>query len=198
MDLWSNLPRSIAAPPKGETIRFTRTADETGRAYVEFEHTMGPGKGFAPAHLHATQSQEWHVQSGMATYTVDGVEKTAGAGETVVIPPGVAHIDPWNKAGAEPLVMLRKITPEGGSQSFFVTWFALACADSNRLTRPGYQFTPLQIAVIAQALPAKSYTTDLPVWMQRIGIPLGALIGRLLGMRARYPELEKQYFDQKS
>lgn len=196
-DLWTNLPREIAAPQKGERIVYLKTAEDTGGAYTEYDHYMEPSQGYSPTHIHADQTQEWKILAGTATYEVGGVEKTAGVGETVVIPPGAFHIDPWNKSGTETLHMLRKISPEGGSQLFFVTWFALACDESNRLTRPGYQYTPLQVAVVANQLPSKSFTSDLPVWMQRLGIPVLALIGWLMGIRARYPDLEKKYFSGK-
>lgn len=194
MSLWDNLPREISAPMKGERIVFRVVAAETSNQYVEFDHYMTPGKGFSPTHMHEIQTQEWQIISGTATYVIDGVERTAQAGEKVVIPPRVFHIDPYNKTGSDQLHLLRKISPEGGSQLFFTTWFALACAESDDLTRPGYQFKPLPIAVIADALPAKSFTNDLPVWSQRLAIPIVALVGRLMGKRARYPELERRYF----
>lgn len=193
-DLFKNLPREIAAPQKGERMVYHTTAEDTNGQYTEFDHYKAPGQGFSPTHMHESQSQEWKIISGTATYVVDGVEKTAQAGETVVIPAGKFHIDPYNKTGSDELHMLRKISPEGGSQLFFVTWFALACDESHDLTRPGYQFMPLPIAVIAQALPNKSFTSDLAVWLQKIAIPISALVGWLLGKRARYPALEKKYF----
>jgi mannose-6-phosphate isomerase-like protein (cupin superfamily) len=197
-DLWSNLPRDIASSQKGERIVYQKTAQDTGGAYTEYDHYMEPGQGFSPTHIHEDQTQEWKILAGTAAYVVDGVEKMASAGETVVIPPGAFHIDPWNKDGSETLHMMRKISPEGGSQLFFVTWFALACDESPRLTRPGYQYTPLQVAVVANALPSKSFTSDLPIWMQKLGIPVLAFIGWLMGIRARYPDLEKKYFSEKN
>ncbi|MBC8172010.1 MAG: cupin domain-containing protein [Anaerolineae bacterium] len=196
-DLFKNLPREIMAPVKGERMVFRITAEDTNGTYTEFDHFIAPGQGFSPTHMHETQTQKWEVVSGTAAYLVEGVEKTAKTGDRVVIPPGKFHIDPYNQTGSDELHLRRTISPEGGSQLFFTTWFVLACADSFDLKHPGYQFEPLPIAVLVHMLPAKSYTTDLPVWMQKIAIPVGALVGWLLGKRARYPELEQKYFATK-
>ncbi len=182
--------REIEAPAKGEKIVFIQMAEDTNGAFLEFEQTIKPGKGYSPDHIHMDQDEQYDIRSGVATYVIEGAEKTAKAGETVVIPKHTNHVNPWNKTGTEDLVIHRKTTPEGGAGLFFTTWYALVRADALYLDKASLEMGPLQIAVVAQYLPAKTFITRFPLFLQQLGLPLLAVIGRLLGRKIRYPELE--------
>jgi hypothetical protein len=182
--------REIVGPGRGERIVFLKTAEETGGAFLEFEHYIQPGKGYSPDHIHVDQDEKYEIVSGVATYTIEGVEKTVQAGETVIISKNTNHVNPWNKTGTDVLQIHRVTTPEGGAQLFFTTWYALDRADGKNLEKPSLEMNPFQISVIAQYLPAKTFISRFPLFLQKIGLPLLALIGRLFGYKVRYPELE--------
>lgn len=187
------LPREIDAPARGERYVFLRTATDTNGAFLEFDHYMDAGCGFTNPHLHDTQEERYEILSGTATYSISEVEKTAQAGQTIVIPPGTEHINPWNKSGDGVLHIRRVNTPEGDAQLYFVTLLVLSRAGW-RLQRGTQELNLVQLAVVADAIAAKTYITRVPVWPQRLLMPVVAAFGRLIGYRARYPELEKRYF----
>lgn len=182
--------REIVGPGRGERIVFLKTAEETGGKFLEFEHYIQPGKGYSPDHIHVDQDERYEIVAGTATYVIEGVEKTAKAGETVIIPKNTNHVNPYNKTGKEVLQIHRVTTPEGGAQLFFTTWYALDRAGAKNLDKATLEMDPFQISVIAQYLPAKTFISRFPLFLQRIGLPILALIGRLLGYKVRYPELE--------
>lgn len=186
------LPREIYATARGERMVFTQSGDDTGGTALVFEQFIEAGKGFSNPHMHETQTEHYTVISGQAIYQLNGVEKTAHVGETVVIPPRTPHINPWNN-GTEPLHLRRMTTPEGGAMLYFVTLFALV-NEGKRLDATRQELSALQLAVVASYIPAKTYVGYLPIWTQKIGLPLLAVIGWLLGYRPRYPDLEEKWF----
>jgi len=186
------LPREIYATARGERMVFIQSGDDTGGTALVFEHFIDAGKGFSNPHLHATQTEQYTVISGQATYQINGVEKTATVGETVVIPPNTPHINPWNK-GTEPLHLRRMTTPEGGAMLYFVTLFVLV-NEGKRIDPSIQEMSAIQLAVVASHIPDKTYVAFLPIWAQKIGLPLLAALGWLLGYRPRYPDLEEKWF----
>lgn len=183
-------PIIIEAPHRGERMVFLKTAAETNGDYLEFDHYFKPGCGYSPEHVHIDQDEVYEVVSGAATYQIAGVEKTASAGETIRIQRGTYHVNPWNKTGTKELYLHRRTTPEGEAQLFFTTWFALDRAGGWGLLKPTMEMNTFQISVMQMYLPTKSYVGGIPIWMQQIGIPVFAWVGRLMGYKERYPELE--------
>lgn len=182
------LPDEIATPVRGERMVFT----ENSGARLVFDHYIQPKGGFSAAHVHEAQEERYEVVSGVATYIIDGVRHTAHPGETVVIKPGTVHCNPWNDHESGLLHLRRVTTPEGGAQLFFVTWFTLLNAD-RYINHAVLQMSPIQLSVVAVHIGEKTYIHGLPIWGQKIALPALALIGRLIGRKPRYPELEPQY-----
>jgi len=78
-------------PPLGMRIEFRRTAAETGGEVLEYDVTGRP-RGFpAQRHVHPRQSERHEVVSGALRVSMRGSDRVLQAGESVVIPAGVAH-----------------------------------------------------------------------------------------------------------
>lgn len=189
------LPHEIYATARGERMVFIQSGDDTGGTALVFEHFIEAGKGFSNPHLHTSQTEQYTVISGCATYQINGVEKTASVGETVVIPPNTPHVNLWNNS-TEPLHLRRMTTPEGGAALYFVTLFALV-NEGKRIDTKIQEMSAIQLAVVATHISAKTYVMLMPIWIQKILLPLLAAVGWLLGYRPRYPDLEEKWFGRR-
>lgn len=78
-----------------------QSGEKTMLVRVEFE-----AGAVAPIHSH-TQEQLSYVASGSIRFTVDGVERTLRAGDSILLPPGIAH----GVAADEPCVLLDIFSP---------------------------------------------------------------------------------------
>ncbi len=81
---------TIESPKIGQTITFLTTGCDTGGAELVIEARMRPG-AFMPPHRHLHQDETFEVLAGTATFSVAGRRITAGPGERVHAPAGVAH-----------------------------------------------------------------------------------------------------------
>jgi quercetin dioxygenase-like cupin family protein len=82
--------RPISNPATGERIQFTTVPEDGEEDLVRFNWHSMPG-GAIPEHLHRYQEKRFIIAAGEAHFTLDGEERVAGAGETIVVPVGVRH-----------------------------------------------------------------------------------------------------------
>ena len=75
------------------------------------------------------------------------------------------------------------MSPALGFEQLIETMFSLAA--DGKVNRKGMP-NPLRLAVIARHHFEDVRLPFPPVWMQRLGLAMGAPIGRLLGFRATY------------
>jgi quercetin dioxygenase-like cupin family protein len=175
--------QSFENPITGERIVFRTTARQSSGAYVEIEHFLRPHTSTFPEHVQLNQEERFEIISGTACYSLGGVKREARAGDVIVVPPGTRHRNPWNAGDAE-LHFRHRTSPDLGSEQFFATVFRLA--QDGKTDRRG-AVSLLQLAVIGDALPSRTYVTAWPIGLQRALFPLLAAIGRRLGYRAHYP-----------
>jgi len=84
--------REFANPQTGERVTI---ASETPELLVMDVVWPRPGHR-AAEHVHPEMEERYTVLAGTAAFRIDGVERTAGAGdEPVVVPPGTPHLA-WN------------------------------------------------------------------------------------------------------
>lgn len=174
--------QDIENPITGERIVFLHTGRETHGEYTEFDHYLNPGPPTFPAHVQQNQEERFEIISGAARYRLGGAERQAGPGEVVVIAPGARHLNCWNP-GPERLHMRHSLRPALGADDFWETILELARLGK---TNPQGQVNVLQLAVIGSEIESQVYSAGLPAWLQRLGLPVLAGVGRLLGYRARY------------
>ena len=122
----------IENPATGEQVVFRRTASDTGGRLLELELFWTRKGERAPEHVHPEMEETWEVLSGRAAFRIGEEEIQAGPGETVVAPPGTAHVG-WNPTDGEVRVRIT-MRPALRWEEFVERLFALARdPDSGRL-----------------------------------------------------------------
>jgi quercetin dioxygenase-like cupin family protein len=174
---------TVHNPHTGETITFLQTVAETGGSHFSMEIRVPGGREgmVGPEHFHPVQEERFEVHSGTALFRLDGNESTAGAGETVVVPPRAVHI--FGNAGADELVMTSTYTPGlRSTEVFFETFFGLA--SEGKVGRNG---RPDLLTTVRTMHHCRDYfvVTSPPPSLQRVFFPPLALLARLAGRPAR-------------
>lgn len=168
-------------------------AAETDGAGWVLEVRCPPG---APPHIlkhvHATWTETFEIVSGTARYVLGREERTAQAGETVVMPPGVPHIHPWNAGETE--MVYRQINafaapnPEAVADVIGVFATINGLARDGKVGKRGLPKNPLQFAATLRTLVKhEGYDAAVPIPVQRF---VAATFGRLAeaaGYRSSYP-----------
>jgi hypothetical protein len=164
---------------RGSWIRITDRTE--GR--MSFERQFAPRTGRADPHYHLDLTQTWEALSGVGKIEVDGEIRELRAGERVVLEPGTPHRDPYLPGDGE-----FQVRGSFDPDTDFTEAYAEAWAHHMREgTVNDQDEMPLsQILVIARATDGKSYTSRLPLGIQKAALPLIAAIGRLRGFRAKY------------
>ena len=172
---------TIENPVTGERLVFTKTSAETNGEYVLFECAVQPSGFVAAAHVHPFQEERFQVLEGTVTFRIDGQEFAAHAGDTILVAAGRKH-QFWN-ADDKDVRFTCEVRPALQFEQLIETMFSLAQAGkTNRKGMPN----PLRLAVIAKAHFDTVRLPFPPVWMQRVGLGLGAPLGGLLGYRATF------------
>ena len=178
---------SIENPVTGERLVFKKTAAETDGEYVLFDCFVKPSGFVAAAHVHPHQLERFEVLEGSLTFKVDGQELPTEAGDIVLVPAGRKH-QFWNASDGEARFEC-EVRPALDFEQLIETMFSLAQAGkTNRKGMPN----PLRLAVIARAHFETVRLPFPPVWMQRLGLMLGAPLGRVLGYRATYEPMDER------
>jgi len=138
-------------------------------------------------HMHQTWTETFEIIKGTAKYSLDGIEKTAEAGESFVVEPGHFHIHPWN-ADKEELIygqLDRFDKPNPAAVQDILGIFATRTGmarDGIRLK--GFAKLLFQSATIRTAIKHGNYVASPSMAMQKVlGATLG-LLGELLGYKA--------------
>ena len=172
---------TIENPVTGERIVFNKTSHETGGEAVEIEVYVRPGGVVAAAHVHPFQSERFEVISGRLGMKLGRKKVEVGPEDVVVVEPGTPHKF-WN-AGDEELHFVTVIRPALQFERLLETMFALAAdGKTNRKGMPN----PLRLAVIAKAHFDDVRLPYPPASLQRLGLAMGAPLGRLVGYEPTY------------
>jgi mannose-6-phosphate isomerase-like protein (cupin superfamily) len=172
---------TIENPVTGERLVFHTTSRETDGEAVVFETFVQPDGFVAAAHVHPKQKERFEILSGTLGLRMGGEEIFAGPGKKVTIPAGTPHRF-WN-AGEDEVRFRCEVRPALEFERLIETMFALAAdGKTNRKGMPN----PLRLAVIARAHFDVVRLPFPPAFMQRLGLALGAPLGRLLGYASTY------------
>jgi quercetin dioxygenase-like cupin family protein len=168
-------------PVTGETVHIVRSASETDGEYVLVDVRVEPDGFVAATHVHPFQTEVFEILEGTIGFKAGGDTIVAGPGETVVVEPGTAHRF-WN-AGDTPARFRCEVRPALQFEQLLATMYALAVdGRTNRMGMPN----PVRLAVIAQHHFDDVRLPFPPAWLQRLGLAVGAPLGRLLGYGATY------------
>ena len=167
-------------------------AEETnGKGWVIEVHCPEGARPAILEHIHLTWSETFEILEGSATYSLGGAEHTLQAGESILMPPGVRHIHPWNTGSG---VMVYRQTNDFGEANpeavgdvlgVFATINGLA--REGRIGKKGLPKNPLQFAATLRTLTKhQGFDAAVPITVQRM---VSATLGRFaeaLGYRGAY------------
>jgi mannose-6-phosphate isomerase-like protein (cupin superfamily) len=172
---------TIHNPVTGERLVFRKTSAETGGQAVVIETFVQPNGFVAAAHVHPTQEERFEILRGSVGFKIGRKKLVAGPGQRLTVPAGTPHKF-WN-AGDDEAHFVCEVRPALQFESLLETMFALAAdGKTNRKGMP----SPLWLAVIANAHFDTVQLPFPPALVQKIGLALGAPLGRVLGYGATY------------
>jgi quercetin dioxygenase-like cupin family protein len=164
---------TISSPASGFSLRFLKTAADTGGELLEMEATYEPSSAKPVEHFHPRQGERFEILEGTMHARVGGEQRVLVAGDTLEIEAGVPHAM-WNE-GPQRARTLWQTRPALRTENFFEAIVRLGSAG-----RQG----PLQTAVLASEYRDEFRPTSPPPAIQAVVIAVLAPIGRLLGRRA--------------
>jgi len=165
----------------GETLVFRATSADTNGERVVVETFVERGGAVAAAHVHPTQEERFEVLAGEVEFRLGKRTLVAKPGDRVLVPAGTPHR--FRNVGEETAHFVCEVTPALGFEQLIETMFSLA--DDGKVNRKGMP-NPLRLAVIAKHHFGDVQLPFPPAWLQRLGLALGAPLGRLLGYRPTY------------
>ncbi len=175
---------TIESPPTGARIRFLKTARDTNGELLQIDDVMKGGGRVAIEHVHPYIEERFEILSGTARMSMRGQQRDFGAGETVVVPAGTPHV--WGNPHDEEVHLILEFRPALRMEEWFETFFGLQ-KDGKINPNSGLP-NPLQWAVISREYEDELYLASPPLLVQRVRFGLLALVGKLLGYKARYPK----------
>ena len=93
-------------------------SEASGGAASVLEHTLEPGCVAMPLHRHAATTEVLHILNGTLTVLVRGDLRPAGAGTSVVIPPGEWHTF-WVAPDENDATRFLAIVAPGGLERYY-------------------------------------------------------------------------------
>jgi mannose-6-phosphate isomerase-like protein (cupin superfamily) len=167
---------TIHNPVTGERVTFLRTSRETNGESVFIEVELEPNGFVAMAHVHPKQSERFEVVTGRLGMKLGRRMLELGPGQSAIVEPGVPHKF-WN-AGDSEATFRTEVRPALQFEQLLETMFALAV--DGKTSKRGMP-NPLRLAVISNHHFGDVRLPIVPAWMQKLGLVMGAPIGRLVG-----------------
>jgi mannose-6-phosphate isomerase-like protein (cupin superfamily) len=167
----------IANPRTGQRMSFLTVNPDL----LEIECWNPPHIPAEVQHTHPYQESGGRVLSGTVRFSVRGVERDVGPGESITIPAGVPHHF-WIP-GEQEAHWIGTFRPALNTAAFFETYFALA--DDDKLDEHGMP-SLLQLAVMVPAFGAEIRPTTPPWPLLKMITALLAPLARVRGYRATY------------
>lgn len=150
---------TIENPGTGERITFLDVAADTRGELLRFDLRMPPGIGVPMAHYHPRQEERFELVSGSARFRIGGKTRTAHAGDTLTVPPGVRHR--FRNDGHDELHVVVSFRPALRTESFFEGLWA------GRLTRRGMPHPGTLIHMAPQNYLEEVVVAGIPLPVQR-------------------------------
>lgn len=182
---------------QSRTIVVESDAETKGMGWLLEVHCVPNADPDIAEHWHATWTEHFEIIQGTAYYKLDGVQKTAQAGESFVVLPRQQHIHPWN-AGKQELIYRQKnnfgqAEPAAVQDVLGVFATMAGLARLGKIDKRGLPKNPLQLAATLKTLNQYGgYDAALPLPIQRV---LSTTLGRVanaLGYHGVYPQFVKQ------
>ena len=173
--------QTLTNPVTGETLVFRTTSADSNGERVVVETLVEPHGAVAAAHVHPAQDELFEVLGGEVEFRLGKQTVVARPGDRVLVPAGMPHR--FRNVGEETAHFVCEITPALEFEQLIETMFSLAA--DGKVNRKGMP-NPLRLAVIARHHFGDVRLPFPPAWLQRLGLALGAPLGRLAGYRPTY------------
>ena len=181
-------------PKMGQRVRLLVSPYETGGRRFVIESITRPfaGQYSVPLHFHPKADETFEILRGSCRYRVGKEDRTAAAGDTVVLPAGEVHLHPWSVSDEELHVRQTvevaepDLTGLVASIQGLITIFGLA--REGKVNAKGMP-SLLQIAVIINESMPATFVAGPPPWLQVLLIRPLAWLGRAMGLRNAYDRL---------
>jgi len=165
----------------GQRMIFLKTWAETNGALLQIECFSPVTLAREPEHIHPYQENRFRILSGELTFSINGKERKAYAGEIVSILKNTPHHF-WNSGKTE-AHYIQEFFPALKIDGVFETFFALA--RDGKLNRSG---TP---NIFRTSLIMLAHKREIrlvkPAWViQKMVFRFFAPIGKLLGYKSQY------------
>ncbi|OBB24156.1 cupin [Mycolicibacterium peregrinum] len=174
----------IENPLTGERITFLETAASTGGRCLRFRLDVAPGGRIPNLHVHPSAQETFEIADGRVQIRRAHETWVADTGETVIVPPGVAHV--WGNPFDEPAAVIVELRPALRAETMFETMFGLA-RDGKVDPQRNMPKSLLQIAVLHDFHREITLPGFAGVALRGVSALL-APIGRALGYRSSYPQ----------
>jgi Cupin domain len=143
-------------------------------------------------HLHLDWTETFEILSGTAHYKLNGEQKLARAGETIVMPAGQKQIHPWNAGEDEMIYRQRnqfaKSSPEAVQDVLGVFATTAYLASQGKIDKDGKAKNPLQLAATLRVLSKHGgYDASIPVAIQNVLSSTVGVLAEWLGYKAIIP-----------
>jgi quercetin dioxygenase-like cupin family protein len=175
----------VEDPALGHRLSFRRETEPDGEEILHVEMWVDPGGG-TPPHVHPAMEERFQVLSGTPSFLAGRKWRTAGPGQTVIVPPGTRHA--YRNRGNEVAHVICHARPPSSLQGFLED--AAALGRAGKLTSSGL---PKSFDALLQAAVMVEHYKDMvelgfpplpPPAIQRLVMPFLARMGERRGHRA--------------
>jgi quercetin dioxygenase-like cupin family protein len=173
--------RPVSNPATGERIEFTATPPDTNEDVVRFDWRSMPG-GAITEHIHRHQEERFTIIAGKAHFTLNGEERVAGPGETIIVPAGVRHSE--SNPGLVAIEGVVELRPALHSKEMHEAFGGLAT--EGKTTPRGAPKNPLQLGATVWHFRHESRATSPPIWLQNLILPPLSVLAKVFGVRPYY------------
>ena len=170
--------RPFFNPATGEWITYTAIAADNDGQLVRCSWRSVPG-GVITEHIHPRQEERFTILAGEAHFTLAGEQRTAGPGETIVVPAGVPHSE--GNPGPSEVEGVVELRPALRAKEFHEALAGLV-ADGKTTSR-GAPKNPLQLGATFWHFRRESRVTSPPIWVQNLMLPPLWALAKVFGVR---------------
>lgn len=174
----------IEHPFTGERLTFLETAATTGGELLKISIEMAPGGRITRPHVHPRAQEEFEVLTGRVQLKTSTETRVAGAGESVIVPPGAGHV--WGNPFDDPATVAVAVRPALKLETFFETVFGLA-SDGKWNPRTQLPSFLQMILILHEYREEVTLPGVTGVATRGLGAVLAPL-ARARGYRGRYPQ----------
>lgn len=180
--------RVIEDPVLRQRYSFSHSRGEQGVEVLHVETWVDPGGGVTP-HVHPAMEERFRVLAGEPSFLAGRRWRSAGPGETIVVPAGTRHA--YRNKTREPVHFVCDVTPPSTLERFLEEVGELSRA--GKLTSSGLPRTPaalLEAAALAERhreMVVLGFPPMPPAFLQRLLFPALARLGERRARATRPP-----------